>query len=57
LNELRNKNLLEGKCGDCSYRYQCGGCRARAYGYFGDYLAPDPGCIINRDKYQELLTH
>ncbi|HHO57088.1 MAG TPA: radical SAM protein [Thermoplasmatales archaeon] len=57
LNELRNKNLLEGKCGDCSYRYQCGGCRARAYGYFGDYMAPDPGCIINRDKYQELLTH
>ena len=57
LNELRNKDLLKGKCGNCTYRYHCGGCRARAYGYFGDYLAPDPGCIINREEYEELLTH
>jgi radical SAM protein with 4Fe4S-binding SPASM domain len=47
LQELRNKDLLEGNCGSCKYRFYCGGCRARAYGYTGNYLAPDPGCIRN----------
>lgn len=47
LKDLRNKDILEGNCGKCEYRYYCGGCRARAYGYTGDYLAPDPGCINN----------
>lgn len=47
LKELRNKDILEGNCGKCDYRYYCGGCRARAYGYTGNYLAPDPGCIKN----------
>ncbi len=46
--ELRNKDLLKPNCGKCDYRYYCGGCRARAYNYFGDYKAPDPGCINNR---------
>jgi radical SAM protein with 4Fe4S-binding SPASM domain len=48
LNDLRDKDELEGNCGECEYRYYCGGCRARAYGYTKDYLAPDPGCIKNR---------
>jgi radical SAM protein with 4Fe4S-binding SPASM domain len=47
LQDLRNKDLLKG-CSTCQYRYYCGGCRARAYGYFNDYLAPDPGCILNK---------
>lgn len=47
LKELRNKDILEGNCGQCDYRYYCGGCRARAYGYTGNYLAPDPGCVNN----------
>lgn len=47
LKDLRNKDILEGNCSKCEYRYYCGGCRARAYGYTGDYLAPDPGCINN----------
>lgn len=50
LKELRNKDLLEGNCGECQYRYYCGGCRARAYGYTGNYLSPDPGCILNDGK-------
>ncbi|MCS7126462.1 MAG: radical SAM protein [Aigarchaeota archaeon] len=45
LRTLRNKNLLKYPCGGCSYKYICGGCRARAYGYFNDYLAGDPGCL------------
>jgi radical SAM protein with 4Fe4S-binding SPASM domain len=28
---LRNPELLTGKCGRCSYKSVCGGCRARAY--------------------------
>jgi radical SAM protein with 4Fe4S-binding SPASM domain len=32
LKELRDPDLLEGKCGACGYRRVCGGCRARAYG-------------------------
>ena len=45
LKELRNKDRIE-ICGKCRYRYVCGGCRARAYAYFRDYLKPDPGCVI-----------
>ena len=55
LEELRNKDILEG-CGKCEYRYYCGGCRARAYNYFKDYLAPDPGCIRNGAYYKMLKT-
>jgi radical SAM protein with 4Fe4S-binding SPASM domain len=36
--ELRNPNALKGKCGKCSYRDICGGCRARAYGLSGDFI-------------------
>lgn len=42
--DLRNKDSING-CKSCSYRYVCGGCRARAFNYFGSYLEPDPGCI------------
>ncbi|PUA33037.1 MAG: hypothetical protein B9J98_02920 [Candidatus Terraquivivens tikiterensis] len=45
LNDLRDRNKLKDGCGICPYKFVCGGCRARAYGYFGDYLMPDPGCI------------
>ncbi|MFQ5997854.1 MAG: radical SAM protein [Candidatus Bathyarchaeia archaeon] len=41
---LRTRETLVGRCGKCEFKYVCGGCRARAYGYFGDYLYPDPGC-------------
>ncbi len=51
--ELRNKDLIK-SCGTCKYRYVCGGCRARAYNYFGDYLMPDPGCINNKKYWEEL---
>lgn len=53
--KLRDKDLLQEHCGGCPYRYNCGGCRARAYAYFGDYLAPDPGCINNEEAYMEAV--
>jgi len=44
------KNMLDmnlkGKCGKCSKKYQCGGCRARALAHHGDYLAEDPDCWL-----------
>ncbi|MEA2054506.1 MAG: radical SAM protein [Candidatus Thermoplasmatota archaeon] len=54
LQDLRDKDLLKG-CDTCDYRYYCGGCRARAYAYTGDYLSPDPGCINNRRLYEKVL--
>ena len=42
--ELRDRTLLEGKCGACEFRDVCGGCRARAYALTGNHLAEDPSC-------------
>jgi radical SAM protein with 4Fe4S-binding SPASM domain len=52
LKKMRERDAFIG-CGKCEYRYICGGCRARAYAYFDDVQAPDPGCINNK-KYWEL---
>lgn len=41
---LRDRSLLQGRCGMCSYRETCGGCRARAAAVLGDPLAQDPAC-------------
>lgn len=42
---LRDPCLLEGKCGRCEFKQVCGGCRARAYGMTGAYLAEEPFCV------------
>lgn len=41
---LRDGDALGGKCGVCEYRNLCGGSRARAWAFTGDFLAPDPRC-------------
>lgn len=56
LKQLRNKEILKGHCGDCDSRNICGGCRARAYNYFGDILAPDPGCTNNQKEWNILKS-
>jgi AdoMet-dependent heme synthase len=45
LNQLRNRGLLKGKCKECQYRENCGGCRGRAYACSDDYLESDPVCL------------
>ncbi|MCM8800865.1 MAG: putative heme d1 biosynthesis radical SAM protein NirJ2 [Candidatus Omnitrophica bacterium] len=45
LNRLRSLNY-KGRCSICEYRISCGGCRARAFYYSGDYMAEDPNCIF-----------
>jgi radical SAM protein with 4Fe4S-binding SPASM domain len=43
---LRDRSSLKGKCRDCRFVLSCGGCRAKAAAYEGDYLASDPTCPI-----------
>jgi radical SAM protein with 4Fe4S-binding SPASM domain len=42
--ELREPDLLGGKCGICEFKKICSGCRARAFGTDGDYLGEEPFC-------------
>ena len=42
--DLRHLKTSGGKCGVCRYEGICGGCRARAYGATGDYMAGEPYC-------------
>jgi len=42
--ELSEHENIKGKCKECKHNDICGGCRVRAYGYSGDYLAEDPLC-------------
>jgi len=46
LAQLRQRELLEGECGECSSRGTCSGCRGRAYEETGNMMAADPGCWL-----------
>jgi radical SAM protein with 4Fe4S-binding SPASM domain len=54
LKHLRNRDHLSGHCGSCRNKYICGGCRARAWAYYRDLDAPDPGCINNLTHWNSL---
>ena len=54
LPKFRDRSVLGGNCGKCEWQLYCGGCRARAYGYFKDVTAGDPGCIFNSPAWEEL---
>jgi len=41
---LQNPDNYKGICGQCEYRFVCGGSRARAYAVTGDYLEAEPDC-------------
>lgn len=41
---LRDFSQYQGACGACEHQDICGGCRARAYYYQGDYMAAEPWC-------------
>ena len=53
--ELRDPDLLKGKCGTCAYRAVCGGSRARAYAVTGDYLAAEPDCVFQCEPGSPLI--
>jgi AdoMet-dependent heme synthase len=44
LRQLRTMEY-QGKCGICDYKSRCGGCRARANYYNGDFMAEDTWCL------------
>jgi radical SAM protein with 4Fe4S-binding SPASM domain len=50
--ELRDLDALKGSCGACEFKRVCGGCRARAYGVSGDYLAEEPFCSYRPSGYR-----
>ncbi len=50
---LRDRTLLQGRCGVCEYRAVCGGSRARAWAVTGDYLAEDPSCAYVPAAWKE----
>ena len=51
---LRDDSQLEGKCGCCEYSKVCMGCRARAFGYTGDYLAEEPNCSYTPVRMRQV---
>ena len=57
LNELRDRDAPDYACSSCPFKYVCGGCRARAYAYYGDIKAPDPGCILMKDEWEKLKMY
>ena len=48
---IRARKTLGGRCGACEFAGVCGGCRARAYGSTGDYMAEDPWCVYEPGKH------
>lgn len=42
---IRARKALGGRCGVCEFNAVCGGCRARAFGATGEYMAEDPWCV------------
>jgi radical SAM protein with 4Fe4S-binding SPASM domain len=48
---IRERNALGGRCGACEFGSVCGGCRARAYGATGDFMAEDPWCVYEPGAY------
>ncbi|MDF3130776.1 radical SAM protein [Kiritimatiellaeota bacterium B1221] len=45
--QLRDPDLLSGKCANCEFLETCGGgSRARAYALSGDITVPDPACAF-----------
>lgn len=51
---IRQRNSLGGRCGACELNALCGGCRARAHGATGDYMAEDPLCTHVPGKFRAL---
>ncbi len=48
--DLRDFKKYKGRCGSCEYVNVCGGCRARAYSVYGDYLEEEPFCSYKPRK-------
>jgi heme b synthase len=54
--DLRDFKKYKGKCGSCEFINVCGGCRARAYSVYGDYLDEEPFCGYMPRRLKEKGT-
>ena len=43
--QMRDIRGYHGRCGRCEFAPVCGGCRARAFAFTGDYLDEEPFCL------------
>lgn len=50
---IRKRSQLGDRCGECEFNPRCGGCRARAFGSNGDFMAEDPLCDYSPGKYSQ----
>lgn len=50
--KLRDFKSYKGSCGSCKHINICGGCRARAFNYSGDWLDEDPFCLLDKVKIE-----
>jgi len=54
LNTFRySRSFLTGQCGDCRYKFACGGCRGAAHAT-GNYLGSDPRCWLTKEESNML---
>jgi len=53
--EMRDFKKYKNRCGSCEYLNVCGGCRARAYAVYGDYLEEEPFCSYVPVKVQKKV--
>ncbi len=55
-NQIRDRSHFKGTCSTCKHKNICGGCRARAYGYYNDITQNDPGCIFNKNEWVKIIA-
>jgi AdoMet-dependent heme synthase len=49
--KIRQRETLGGRCGPCEFNATCGGCRARAFGKTGNFMAEDPWCVYEPGRF------
>ena len=54
--DMRDFKAYKDRCGVCEYSPVCGGCRARAYAYTGDYMEQEPYCSYEPVLVKDELT-
>jgi len=54
-NNIRNWDKYIGKCGRCEFKQICGGCRARAYAKYNNYLGSEPYCTYEPHNPKPIL--
>lgn len=55
LQRLRGQGY-KGSCGICGNKYSCGGCRARAFHMYGDFMGEDPCCFLKGRQNESALA-